>query len=82
MLGKILRKIFKSRNDRILRSLNKDINKINLLEPQIRELTDDQLKAKTEEFKARFQKGETLSDLLPEAFAVVLDTSVRCAGGT
>ena len=59
-------------NKRYLKKLQPQINKINELEPSFKALTDEQLKAKTVEFKERLAKGETLDDLLPEAFAAVV----------
>lgn len=77
MLGKISRKIFGSKNDRELKRMGKIVKRINALEESIHELTDDALKAKTEEFRSRFKDGETLDQLLPEAFAVVREASQR-----
>ena len=75
-----LTKIFGSRNDRILRKLRKQVAKINKLEPQFEALSDDQLKAKTDEFRTRLQNGETLQQILPEAFATVREASKREIG--
>ncbi|MFC0308987.1 preprotein translocase subunit SecA [Gallibacterium trehalosifermentans] len=80
MLSAIARKLFGSRNDRILRRLNKRVALINKLEPQYAELSDEQLKAKTAEFRDRLEKGETLEQLLPEAFATVREASKRVLG--
>ncbi|OBW92024.1 preprotein translocase subunit SecA [Gallibacterium genomosp. 3] len=80
MLSAIARKIFGSRNDRILRRLNKRVAVINKLEPKFAELSDDELKAKTAEFRDRLEKGETLDQLLPEAFATVREASKRVLG--
>ena len=80
MLSAIARKIFGSRNDRILRRLNKRVAQINKLEPKFSELSDDELKAKTAEFRDRLEKGETLDQLLPEAFATVREASKRVLG--
>src|SRR3990167_173065 len=77
MINTLLRKIFGSRNTRILKQLNKQIGRINALEPQYQSLSNEQLRAKTDEFRTRFQQGETLDDLLPEAFAAVREASVR-----
>lgn len=63
MFRSILTKIFGSRNDRILRRLNKIVIKINQLEPEFEALSDDDLKAKTDAFKARLAQGETLEQL-------------------
>jgi preprotein translocase subunit SecA len=73
----ILTKIFGSRNDRLLKQYRSTIARINALEPQFEQLTDDGLRAKTQEFKERVAKGETLDALLPEAFAVVREGSKR-----
>lgn len=71
MLGKLLTKVFGSRNDRTLKALGKVVNKINSLETDFEKLTDEELKAKTQEFHDRLEKGEKLQDLIPEAFATV-----------
>ena len=75
-----LKMIFGSRNDRVLRRINKIVKKINALEETLQALDDDALRAKTEEFKARFENGESLDALLPEAFAVVREAGVRSMG--
>ncbi|MBF0423934.1 MAG: DEAD/DEAH box helicase, partial [Magnetococcales bacterium] len=80
MFGKLARKIFGSRNDRYLRSLRPVINRINALEGELEKLTPEQLRGKTREFKDRLGAGETLDDLLPEAFAVVREASRRTTG--
>jgi preprotein translocase subunit SecA len=80
MLGNILKSIFGSKNERELKRMEPVVQAINELEPAIKSLTDEQLKAKTTEFKQRFATGETLEDLLPEAFAVVREASVRALG--
>ena len=80
MLSKITRKIFGSRNDRIIKKLNQRIFQISKLEPDIQALDDDQLKQKTQEFQQRFEAGETLEQLLDEAFAVCREASVRTLG--
>jgi preprotein translocase subunit SecA len=77
MVLKFFTKIFGSANDRILKTLQPMIDEINSLEPQMQSLSDEQMKQKTEEFKDRFEKGETLDGLLPEAFALVREASVR-----
>ncbi len=79
MLG-IAKKVFGTENDRKLKKLRPLIAKINGLEADIQKLTDDALRAKTDEFKARFENGETLDDLLPEAFAVVREAAQRTLG--
>ncbi len=77
MATNFLTKIFGSRNDRLLKTYRKTITQINALEPQYEKLDDAQLRAKTEEFKTRIAGGETLDDILPEAFAVVREGSKR-----
>ena len=80
MLGKIARKIFGSANDRFIKKQYKIVNQINALEPDFIKLSDEQLKAKTEEFRQRIKNGETLDDLLPEAFACVREAAKRVLG--
>ena len=80
MLGKIARKIFGSANDRFVKKLYKTVNKINALEPDFIKLSDEELKAKTDEYRTRLKNGETLDDILPEAFATVRETSKRVMG--
>ena len=77
MLPKLLTSIFGSRNERLLKEYRRTVAKINALEPSLEPLSDDQLRAKTDEFKQRIAKGESLDDLLPEAFAVVREGSKR-----
>ena len=67
-------------NERELVKLRRTAERVNALEPQISALTDDQLRAKTDEFKARLEKGETLDQLMPEAFAVVREVGKRVLG--
>jgi preprotein translocase subunit SecA len=73
----ILTKIFGSRNDRLLRQYRAVVARINALEPGLQQLDDAALRAKTDEFRARHARGESLDDLLPEAFAVVREASKR-----
>lgn len=80
MLNRIFTNVLGSRNQRVLRRLWKTVDKINALEPQISSLSDGALKAKTQEFKERLKGGETLDDLLPQAFAVVREASKRTLG--
>ena len=75
-----LKMIFGSRNDRVLRRIKKTVKKINALEESLKGLDDDALRAKTQEFRERFQQGESLDALLPEAFAVVREGGVRAMG--
>ena len=80
MLNTLMKRMFGSRNERTLRRMEKSVLTINRLEAQISALTDEQLAAKTAQFKVRFEAGETLDGLLPEAFAVVREVSVRTLG--
>ncbi len=80
MLIKLLTKVFGSRNDRTLRRMRKAVAVINGMEPAMEKLSDDELKAKTAEFRARLEKGESLESLIPEAFAVVREASKRVFG--
>jgi preprotein translocase subunit SecA len=80
MFGSLLTKVFGSRNDRLLKQMSKEVTKINALETVLEALSDEELKAKTTEFKERFSQGETLEKLLPEAFAVVREGSKRVFG--
>lgn len=77
MLNRIFTNVLGSRNQRVLRRLWKTVEKINALEPQIAALSDEALRAKTNEFKQRLQDGATVEDLLIEAFAVVREVSKR-----
>ncbi len=77
MISQILKKIFGSRNQRLLKRMQKYVIAINALEPAYQNLTDAELRAKTDEFRARLAKGEKPNDLLPEAFAAVREASVR-----
>ncbi|MEC0370781.1 preprotein translocase subunit SecA [Paenibacillus chibensis] len=79
MLG-LVKKIFGDTNDRDVKRLMKTVDQINKIEPDFEKLTDEQLKAKTAEFRARIEKGETLDELLPEAFATVREASKRVLG--
>ncbi|PMJ98996.1 preprotein translocase subunit SecA [Vibrio sp. 10N.261.55.A7] len=80
MITKLLTKVLGSRNDRTLRRLRKIVKEINNYEPSFEALSDEELKAKTVEFRARLEKGETLDNLLPEAFATVREASKRVYG--
>ncbi|WP_042427491.1 preprotein translocase subunit SecA [Comamonas granuli] len=77
MATNLLTKIFGSRNDRLLKQYRKTVARINAMEPEYEKLSDEQLRAKTEEFKGRVAQGESLDNLLPEAFAVVREGSKR-----
>ena len=80
MIGSLARKLFGSANDRYVKRQYKIVEKINSLEPIIAPLSDEELKAKTEEFRKRIKQGETLDELLPEAFAVVREAAKRTLG--
>ncbi|MCL2829226.1 MAG: preprotein translocase subunit SecA [Betaproteobacteria bacterium] len=80
MIPGLLRKIFGSRNDRLIKQYSATVKKINALEPGIAALDDAALRARTDEFRARLEKGETLDSLLPEAFAVVREAGKRALG--
>ncbi|MBF0397117.1 MAG: preprotein translocase subunit SecA, partial [Desulfobacterales bacterium] len=72
-----LTKIFGSKNDRELKKIYPIVEKINCLEPQMQQMSDSEFKEQTYKFKERIQNGETVEDLLPEAFAAVREASVR-----
>jgi preprotein translocase subunit SecA len=76
----LLKKIYGSRNDRTLKQLRRQVEQINQLEPQMQALSDEALRAKTDSFRERIQAGVKLDALLPEAFAVVREASVRVFG--
>ncbi len=80
MIGKLIKAVFGSKNERELKRMNKVVVRINAFEPDMQKLSDEQLKAKTTEFRERFQKGETLDQLLPEAFATVREAGRRVLG--
>lgn len=80
MLNKIARTLFGSANDRFVKKQMKVVDKINSLEPDFVKLSDDELKAKTDEFRTRIKNGETLDELLPEAFAAVREAAKRTLG--
>ena len=80
MLNRLLTSVFGSRNERIVGQFNKVVAKVNAFEPQMQALEDAALQAKTAEFKQRLAEGETLDKLLPEAFAVCREASVRTLG--
>nr|MBF0221480.1 preprotein translocase subunit SecA [Desulfobulbaceae bacterium] len=77
MIGKVLTKIFGTKNDRVLKAIQPLVDKINAFEPEIQKLDDDGLRAKTISFKERLAAGETLDALLPEAFAVAREGGKR-----
>ncbi|HTN47950.1 MAG TPA: preprotein translocase subunit SecA [Burkholderiaceae bacterium] len=80
MISGVLTKIFGSRNDRLLKTYQRSVERINAFEPQISALSDEALRAKTDELKGRVAAGETLPALLPEAFAVVREAARRTLG--
>ncbi len=80
MLNTLIKKMFGSRNERTLRRMEKAVLAINAFEPEMKALTDAELAAKTEQFKARFAEGERLDELLAEAFATVREASTRTLG--
>ncbi|SES99536.1 preprotein translocase subunit SecA [Thalassotalea agarivorans] len=80
MFVKLVTKMFGSRNDRLLKKMRKEVDQINALEPVIEALSDSEVKAKTQEFRERIEAGDTLEQILPEAFAVVREASKRVFG--
>lgn len=80
MLLKLVQKIFGSANDRLVSRYRQVVQKINEIEPQFTALSDYDLQQKTAEFKVRLEKGETLDDILPEAFATVREAAKRVLG--
>ncbi|WP_446941324.1 preprotein translocase subunit SecA [Pseudomonas aeruginosa] len=80
MFAPLLKKLFGSKNERDVKRMAKAVQAVNALEPQMVALSDEQLKAKTAEFQQRYAKGETLDQLLPEAFAVVREAGKRVMG--
>ncbi|HEH9416271.1 TPA: preprotein translocase subunit SecA [Aeromonas sobria] len=80
MISTLLTKIIGSRNDRTLKALRKIVKQINAMEPQFEALSDSELQAKTAEYRQRLEQGETLEQLLPEAFATVREASKRVFG--
>ena len=77
MLNALLTRIFGSRNDRVVRGLRKSVARINELEPSFQALSDADLRAKTEEFRKRLADGQTVDQLMPEAFAAVREAARR-----
>ena len=80
MVSKFFSKIFGSRNERILKKMRKSVDDIAAMEADIEQLDDPTLKAKTAEFRQRLNDGESIDDILPEAFAVVREASKRVLG--
>ncbi len=77
MVSKLVKMIVGSRNDRLVKQKRKEAKQVNLLEESFSTLSDDELKAKTAEFKGRFEQGETLEQLMPEAFSAVREAATR-----
>ncbi len=80
MIKKLIKKVVGSKNDRVIKQMMGQVAQINALEETFEPLSDEQLRAKTDEFRARLQQGETVDDLLVEAFAVVREASKRVLG--
>ena len=80
MVGKLFKKLFGSRNERLVKVMRKTVAQMNGFEPSLQALTDEQLKAKTDEFRQRLEQGEELNALMPEAFATVREASQRVLG--
>jgi preprotein translocase subunit SecA len=77
MVSRLVKKIFGSRNDRLIKQYKKNVIEINALEDSISSLSEEQLRAKTDEFRKRYKEGETLNQLMPEAFATVREAGKR-----
>ena len=80
MLGALARRIFGTSNDRVLRGLQRDVAAINALEPDLVKLNDEELRARTADFKERISRGEPLDALLVDAFATVREAAKRTLG--
>ena len=80
MLQSVLTKFFGSKQERDLKKFQPLVEHVSSLEPSVKEFSDEQLRSKTDEFKERLAKGETLDDLLPEAYAVVREAAIRTLG--
>lgn len=80
MISGLLKKIFGSRNDRLIKQYSTVVRQINALEAGVSALSDEALRAKTDEFRTRLANGEELDALLPEAFAVVREAGKRVLG--
>jgi preprotein translocase subunit SecA len=77
MIASFLTKVFGSKNERELKKLHPLVERINALEPDVQSMSDDRLRSQTQLFRERLEKGESIEDLLPEAFATVREASVR-----
>jgi preprotein translocase subunit SecA len=80
MINSLLKKVFGSRNDRLIKRYAQRVRAINALEPEVERLSDEELRARTQAFRQRFAAGETLDQLLPEAFATVREAGKRALG--
>ena len=80
LVDKITKKLFGTQDEREVKKMRKIVDKINAIEPQFQNYTDGELSAKTAEFKERLEKGETLDDILVEAFATVREAARRILG--
>ena len=80
MFGKVTKKLFGSRNDRLVKAYAKDTTIISDLDEKYSALSDEQIQAKTKEFRERLEKGAELNELLPEAFATVREAGKRTMG--
>jgi len=80
MLTQLLTKVLGSKNERELKRLRKLVTRINALEPEMEALNDEGLKGKTQEFRTRLEQGETVEQILPEAFAALREASKRVMG--
>ncbi|HSF47216.1 MAG TPA: preprotein translocase subunit SecA, partial [Burkholderiales bacterium] len=77
MIANLLKKVFGSRNERLLKQYRRTVRAVNALEPEVQKLSDEELRARTDEFRARHRNGESLEALMPEAFAVVREAGRR-----
>src|SRR3972149_2055534 len=80
MIGSLIKKIVGSKNERELKRIQPLVDKINQIESKVSPLSDESLRAKTSEFKGRIERGESIDEILPEAFAVVRETAKRTLG--
>ena len=80
MFAALARRVFGSANDRFIKSLDRTVAAVNALGPQVKDLSDADLKARTGWLRDRLQKGETLDDILPDAFATVRESAKRTLG--
>lgn len=80
MIGNVMKKVFGTKQDRDIKALEPLLNKVNALEPMMKKLSDEELKAQTPKFRKMLESGSTLNDILPEAFATVREASLRVLG--